>query len=130
MAKHKARAGVVQGIGVRIRIAREALGWSQQQLSRAVGVSKSAVSQWEKGAVQNLKLGNLFAVADALGKDVRHLVFGERGAVGEQHSPGYAERDAQMRAVLVVYESLPKDVQSSLRGLILALGRTTDRDRS
>ncbi len=124
MAKRKLRPDQVEGIGSRIKAAREALGWSQMQLGRAVGVSRSAVSQWEKGAVQNLKLGNLFATAEALQKDVRHLVFGQRGNVADERAPDYVEQNAQARALLRTYDSLPKEVQSHLRGLILALART------
>lgn len=37
------------GIAARLVALRERMGWSQDELAHAVGVSKSAVSLWESG---------------------------------------------------------------------------------
>ncbi|PWV58865.1 helix-turn-helix domain-containing protein [Plasticicumulans acidivorans] len=63
-------------IGERIRIAREAKGWSQLKLGEAVGVSRAAVSQWESGESKGLKPENLVAAARELGVDIEWLVTG------------------------------------------------------
>lgn len=124
MSKRRTAIGTPLGLGDRIRSAREARGWTQPDLGKAVGVSKSAVSQWEKGAVQNLKLGNLFAVADVLGKDVTELVFGDTPTtlkVTEQRLANYSDPPAQQIALLRAYDSLPKKVRQQLRSLIMTL---------
>jgi len=65
-----------QTIGDRIREAREANGWSQQQLGDFVGVSRAAVSQWESGETKGLKAENLVMAAIKLRVRVEWLVFG------------------------------------------------------
>lgn len=122
MSKRKVTAAPF-GVGNRIKLAREAKGWSQPDLARKVGVSKSAVNQWENGAVQNLKLGNLFAVADALGKDVRDLVFGDTSAAiaVADTSATYSVVTAQQVALLRLYESLPAKARTHCRALMQML---------
>ena len=67
---------VIQTMGERIREAREAYKLSQGNLAKRVGVSASAVSQWENGDVRGLKPANLLATARALGVSVYWLVYG------------------------------------------------------
>ena len=62
-------------IGARIRLAREEQGWTQDQLAAAVGVSRSAVAQWETGRAGQVTT-NLTRVAGALGIGVEHLMYG------------------------------------------------------
>ena len=52
-------------IGERIRKARQDRGWTQEQLAEAVGVSRSAVAQWETGRAGQLT-GNLSRIAEVL----------------------------------------------------------------
>jgi len=66
----------METMGQRIKALREARGMSQQQLADAVDVSKSAVSQWELGQSQNIKLRTFLALLDALKTDMEYLVFG------------------------------------------------------
>lgn len=65
-------------LGDRIKRAREERGWNQQRLADAVGVSRSAVSQWESGETKGLKPDNLIAVAEVLRVTVPWLVRGEQ----------------------------------------------------
>jgi transcriptional regulator with XRE-family HTH domain len=53
-------------IGARIRTAREEQGWTQDQLAAEVGVSRSAVAQWETGRAGQVTT-NLTRVAASLG---------------------------------------------------------------
>lgn len=102
-------------MGDRIRTAREERGWTQPELGRIVGVSKSTVYQWESGAVQNLKLGNLFAFAFALSKDVRDLVFGSQKIEGiAERLPKYSVAPGEL-ALLQMYDDLPRNVQRHVR---------------
>jgi transcriptional regulator with XRE-family HTH domain len=64
-----------QDIGARIRTAREQQGWTQDQLATAVGVSRSAVAQWETGRAGQVTT-NLTRVASALGVGVEFLMHG------------------------------------------------------
>ena len=69
-------------IGARIRAARMELGQTQDQLAVAVGVSRSAVAQWETGRAGQVT-GNLTRIAAVLGVPVEFLMFGrDKHAVG------------------------------------------------
>jgi len=61
------------GIASRIRDARISKGWSQMDLAAAVGVSRSAVAQWETGRAGQITV-NLGRIATALGIGVEWLV--------------------------------------------------------
>lgn len=60
-------------IGNKIKEARKEKKMTQQQLADFIGVSKSTVSKWEKGTHEPDVI-NAFAMAEALGKDVRFLM--------------------------------------------------------
>lgn len=73
-------------IGARIRTAREDQGWTQDQLAEAVGVSRSAVAQWETGRAGQVTT-NLTRVAGALGVGVEYLMYGrDPRAAGKAYS--------------------------------------------
>jgi transcriptional regulator with XRE-family HTH domain len=73
-------------IGARIRSAREEQGWTQDQLAEAVGVSRSAVAQWETGRAGQVTT-NLTRVAAALGVGVEYLMHGtDARAAGRAYS--------------------------------------------
>ncbi len=73
-------------IGARIRAAREDQGWTQDQLAAAVGVSRSAVAQWETGRAGQVT-ANLTRVAAALDIGVEQLMYGrERAGPGQPYS--------------------------------------------
>lgn len=70
----------METMGERIRTLRQAKGYSQPKLAELVGVTKSAVSQWEDGSTTNIKLVEFLTLVDVLGTDPHYLVFGaERG---------------------------------------------------
>jgi DNA-binding XRE family transcriptional regulator len=73
--------GCMETMGDRIRQLREARGLTQQQLGALVGVTKSAVSQWEDGSTKNLKLETFLRVCEVLQTDAEYLIWGpDRGA--------------------------------------------------
>ena len=122
----------------RIRTRRAELGLNPVDLAAEVGVSVSAVLQWENGKTQNLKNEYLFAVADALNVSPRWLATGRgqkvTAARGEAYTVALSRRDEAAserqrktweriaavfaRAALVVLISVPPylaDIASSLR---------------
>lgn len=60
----------------RIKKAREAKGMTRNQLSKEIGVSRAAISQWESGATTDLKARFLFPLAKALEVDPTELYWG------------------------------------------------------
>lgn len=63
-------------MGDRIKMLREAKELTQTQLGELVGVTKSAVSQWELGQTSNIKLQTFLRLLDVLGTKYEYLVFG------------------------------------------------------
>ena len=62
----------------RIRAAREEAGLSQADVARALHISASAVNQWERGLIKNMKLDHFFALANFTeDKDPRWLATGK-----------------------------------------------------
>ncbi len=84
------------GLGARIRAARLAQGFTQDQLARAVGVTRSAVAQWETGRAGQVG-GNLARIASVLGTNAAHLLSGEQDA-GAAPLPLRGDEMALLRA--------------------------------
>ena len=95
-------------VGERIRRVRSERAWTQDQLAGIVGVSRSAVAQWETDRVGQVR-GNLTRIAQALDVSVEFLLHGE-----DKHAPMsaasgdelallrlYRECDAEDRAFLL-----------------------------
>ena len=66
-------------VGMRIRAARTGLGITQAVLAARIGVSRSAVAQWETGRSGQIG-GNLAQIAEVLGVGVEHLLLGSAAA--------------------------------------------------
>lgn len=64
-------------LAARIRAARLAQGLTQDQLARAVNVTRSAVAQWETGRAGQVG-SNLARVARVLGTSAAYLLTGEQ----------------------------------------------------
>ena len=62
-------------VGVRIRDVRREQGWTQEDLAQAVGVSRSAVAQWETDRAGQVR-ENLSRIAEALGVSAEFLLMG------------------------------------------------------
>jgi transcriptional regulator with XRE-family HTH domain len=96
-------------IGTRVRAARRDRGLTQDELADQVGVSRSAVAQWETGRTGQVT-GNLSRIAAALEINVEYLLYGDdKRAVGEV-------RQGDELALLRLYrECEPDDRQMLLR---------------
>lgn len=72
----------------RIKMLREARGWSQVKLAELVGVTSGAVSQWESGLTENIKLKTFLKLCEALGTDTHYLIFGPERQAASSVRPG------------------------------------------
>ena len=96
-------------IGARIRTAREDLGWTQDQLAAEVGVSRSAVAQWETGRAGQVTT-NLTRVAGKLGVGVEFLMYGH-----DKRAPGQPHTGDELAILRLYRECAPEDRQLLLR---------------
>lgn len=63
-------------MGTRIRLLRTELRLTQEDVAAQVGVTKSAVSQWESGEYDNIKLNNFRELLAVLKTDWEYLIYG------------------------------------------------------
>ena len=96
-------------IGERIRAARQERGWTQEQLAEAVGVSRSAVAQWETGRAGQLT-GNLSRIAEVLSVGIEHLTHGR-----DKRAPAQAGTGDELALLRLYRECSPEDRQLLLR---------------
>ena len=97
-------------IGARIRTAREEQGWTQDQLAEAVGVSRSAVAQWETGRAGQVTT-NLTRVASMLGVGVEYLMHGR-----DKFAPGQVSSGDELAILRLYRECSPADRQGLASG--------------
>lgn len=69
----------METMGDRIRHLRLAKGWTQDQLGHRLDVSRAAVSQWERGESENIKIATYLQLCEELGTTPDYLVFGPDG---------------------------------------------------
>jgi transcriptional regulator with XRE-family HTH domain len=110
------------GLGTRIRTARRAHGLTQDQLARAVGVTRSAVAQWETDRAGQIG-GNLARIARALGTTTEYLLIGQE-LPGAAPLPTQADEMALVRAYR---ECSPQDRALLLRTAV-RLARTAGNE--
>jgi transcriptional regulator with XRE-family HTH domain len=104
-------------IAARIRAARLARGLTQGQLARAVGVTRSAVAQWETARAGQLG-GNLARIAEALGTSAGYLLGGEL----EKGAAPLPARGDEI-ALLNAYRDCAPDDQALLLRMALRFAR-------
>ena len=112
------------GLGARIRAARRAHGLTQDQLARAVGVTRSAVAQWETDRAGQIG-GNLTRVARALGTTTEYLLTGQE-LPGAAPLPSQADEMGLLRA----YRDCSPQDRALLLRTALRLARATENDAS
>ena len=66
------RSAVDRVVSSRLRLRRQAVGLTQQQLAKLVGVTYQQVHKYEKG-INRVSVGHLHAIALALGTDVAYF---------------------------------------------------------
>jgi transcriptional regulator with XRE-family HTH domain len=98
-----------QDIGTRIRTARLQRSLTQEQLADQVGVSRSAVAQWETGRTGQVT-GNLSRIAGALGVNVEYLMVGD-----DKRAAGQVQQGDELALLRLYRECDPEDRQMLLR---------------
>jgi transcriptional regulator with XRE-family HTH domain len=96
-------------IGTRIRKVRRERGWTQDQLANAVGVSRSAVAQWETGRAGQVT-GNLTRIAATLEVGVEYLMYGD-----DKRAPSEVRQGDELALLRLYRECSPEDRQLLLR---------------
>ena len=105
------------GSGARIKLARQAAGLTQDGLAAAVGVSRSAVAQWE--TERSGQVGaNLARVAALLGVSPAYLLTGEGAPEG-----GDGPETSQERSLLRLYRHLNEEDRAFLMRTAVMLER-------
>jgi transcriptional regulator with XRE-family HTH domain len=100
---------ITQDIGGRIRTARLDRGLTQDQLASEVGVSRSAVAQWETSRTGQVTQ-NLSRIAQALEVSVEYLMYGE-----DKRVPTEARQGDELALLRLYRECDPDDRQMLLR---------------
>lgn len=106
-------------ISERLRHERERLGLTQPQLGQIVGVGKTTVLNWEKGASDPGAVQ--MAALAAAGVDVLYVITGQRSAPAS--SPPISREEA---ALLDNYRHSPEQQQRLLRETSAAFARRGD----
>lgn len=96
-------------MGHRIRDVRRERGWTQDQLASAVGVSRSAVAQWETGRAGQVTT-NLTRIAEVLQVGVEHLMYGD-----DKRAPAEAGTGDELALLRLYRECSSDDKQLLLR---------------
>jgi transcriptional regulator with XRE-family HTH domain len=98
-----------QDIGTRIRATRRERGLTQDELAERVGVSRSAVAQWETGRTGQVT-GNLSRIAGALQVNVEFLMVGD-----DKRAAGEVRQGDELALLRLYRECEPEDRQMLLR---------------
>jgi transcriptional regulator with XRE-family HTH domain len=118
--EHEAQSGV----GDRIRKARQAMGMSQEHLARAIGVSRSAVAQWETGRTGQVR-ANLARIAGTLGVSMEYVLTG-----GGSPSQGPAAESGDELALLRLYRACTEEDRAFLLRTAARMARQAERESS
>jgi transcriptional regulator with XRE-family HTH domain len=94
-------------VATRIREARRALGLTQDELARRIGVSRSAIAQWETDRTGQVR-ANLARVASVLGVSIGYLI------TGESEAGLINVETADERALLSLYRQIREPGRSEL----------------
>lgn len=77
-------------IGVAIAIRREEIGMTQEELAKAVGVSKATISRWESGDISNMRRDRIQSLASALNVSPLSLLDDEPSSLAEPQFEAHA----------------------------------------
>ena len=107
-------------IGQKIKEARNAKGFTQEELGKLIGVQKSAIAKYESGRVVNIKRSTLQKIASALDIRPSELVFEQ----APKESASFHVKvisDLELMASLQDYYKLDANDRKIVRDLIRSL---------
>ena len=102
--------------GARLRAARRERGLTQEGLAAELGVSRSAVAQWETDRAGQIR-GNLLRIADVLGVSLEYLLHGD-----DKRAPAQAATGDELALLRLYRELSPED-----RAMLLTTARRLAR---
>lgn len=102
-------------IGEKIRRARNSKRYSQARLGELVGVTRSAVSQWESGQVINIELHNRIALSEHLEIAIAELL-PEKATAGD-----VVIKDSRRKLLIELFDSMPEQQQEAYLRLALVM---------
>lgn len=102
-------------IGERISAARKGAGLNKSQLAARVGVSHTAVGNWESDASQNISAGNLLKIAEVTGCSARWLLYG----TGERENQSGQDKISEPTPPPVAVTSLWQKLTEADKTLII-----------
>jgi transcriptional regulator with XRE-family HTH domain len=85
--------------GQRVLLSRRDLGWDQGQLSELSGVSRSRLSEIERGKGINIGIDSVFGIAEAMGVTVGYLLGLEEAPLSEPDADVLREQRGEYIAV-------------------------------
>jgi DNA-binding XRE family transcriptional regulator len=68
----------METFGQRIRKYRKSLGLTQEDLAGRINLTREAISKWESGASENIKLDNLMALCKVFSLSAEELITGKK----------------------------------------------------
>lgn len=108
-------------LGTRIATLRKAKGWTQKELAKRVRVSRPAVTQWESGHTENIRLDNLRLLANAFGLTVDALLTDSEMVREESPTYGGGPLTREEESLLEKYRHLNPNDRSHIRAITDAL---------
>lgn len=122
-------------MGQRVLTSRRDLHLDQEELAKQSGVSRSRISEIERGKAPNIGIEAVFSLARALGVSPIYLLGLTDNPSGEPDAKVLAEQSEQyvvaevdgadakqnVRDLIAVYQRLPKSQQATLLGFLRSL---------
>jgi transcriptional regulator with XRE-family HTH domain len=84
--------------GKEINLARERANWSQEELARRCGLTKSDISRFEAGKVLEMSVGRFFDMCEALTLDPVYVWTGKTRRSARQSDRPPAQHDLQVES--------------------------------
>ncbi len=116
-------------VGQRVRARRAALGMSQTELGRRIGVKFQQVQKYESGQ-NRVSASRLWAIAEALDVPVVH--FFEQLPVGSASDAGRADFLGDARAMRLVSDflCLPEEQKKAVLDIVASMAHREGSDRT
>lgn len=107
----------------RLLLSRRDLGMNQAELSRLSGVSRTYISEIERGKISNVGVDVVFKLASSLGVGVGYLLGLTDDPLGDLEAMGGAsDMSDDMRELVDLYASLNRANRELLLALAKAIG--------